>query len=175
MYRRLTIAQAFLGDPEFIMLDEPMSGLDPREQVRIREVILGKEQNQTILISSHRMADIESLCTEVAFIESGRLIRQDAISRITLMHSTVSYIVGAGAPGVLEHVRNLLEQAEWWFEPRASALCVRFPDTMRAEEVNRKVIPVLLQHGLELREVRQGVSLEDEYMKMVESHAPQKR
>jgi ABC-2 type transport system ATP-binding protein len=174
MYRRLAIAQAFLGHPEFIMLDEPLSGLDPREQVRIREVILGKTQNQTILISSHQMSDIESLCTEVAFIEGGRLIRQDTMSRITSMHNTVSYIVSTGNAVDIDYFRSVLGQAEWWFEPRACALCVRFPDAMTVEEVNRKVIPAILQHGLELREVRQGVSLEDEYMKIVESHAPQK-
>ena len=82
MRKRLMAAQCFLGDPELILLDEPMNGLDPEETVRLRELILRKKGERTVVISSHNLADLERLCTHVAFVADGRVRRVATLAEL---------------------------------------------------------------------------------------------
>lgn len=75
MLQRVGIAQALLHDPETLILDEPMSGLDPLGRKEIRELILKLAKGgKTILFSSHIIPDVEAICDEVAVIDRGRLV-----------------------------------------------------------------------------------------------------
>jgi ABC-2 type transport system ATP-binding protein len=75
MLQRIGIAQAILHDPEFLVLDEPMSGLDPLGRKEIRELILSlASEGRTIFFSSHVIPDVEAICDQVALIQKGRLI-----------------------------------------------------------------------------------------------------
>jgi ABC-2 type transport system ATP-binding protein len=74
MIQRLGIAQALINDPDLLVLDEPMSGLDPLGRREVREVILRlKERKKTVLFSTHILADAETLCDRVAVLHHGRL------------------------------------------------------------------------------------------------------
>ena len=68
MKRRLGIAQALLGNPKLIILDEPTAGLDPSERIRFRNVIEKLSKNHTIILSTHIISDIESSCEKVAVL-----------------------------------------------------------------------------------------------------------
>lgn len=83
MLQRIGIAQAILGDPQFIVLDEPMSGLDPFGRKEIRELIqdLGSE-GRTIFFSSHIIPDVEAICDRVVLIQKGRLIGNGPIREL---------------------------------------------------------------------------------------------
>lgn len=75
MLQRVGFAQALIGDPELVFLDEPMSGLDPLGRYQIRQLILSlKEQGKTIFFNSHVLGDVEQICDRVALLAQGELL-----------------------------------------------------------------------------------------------------
>lgn len=85
MGQRLSLAKTLLHDPDFLVLDEPASGLDPRAGIEIRSLLreLGK-MGKTIIISSHILADLEEICTHVGIIELGEVTWHGALDRSAL-------------------------------------------------------------------------------------------
>ena len=73
MRRRLGIAQAMLGNPSFIMVDEPTAGLDPEERIRFRGFIRKFATNRAILLSTHIIEDIKNNCDGLALINNGKI------------------------------------------------------------------------------------------------------
>ena len=74
MVQRLGVAQALVQDPDLVILDEPMSGLDPIGRRDVRALILSlRDEGKTVLFSSHILSDAETLCSRVAILAAGRL------------------------------------------------------------------------------------------------------
>ncbi|MCS7258679.1 MAG: ABC transporter ATP-binding protein [candidate division WOR-3 bacterium] len=85
MLQRLGIAQALIGDPELVILDEPMGGLDPIGRREFRDIILAlKAQGKTVFFSTHILADVELICSRVGIILNGRLINSGRLDEILL-------------------------------------------------------------------------------------------
>ncbi len=81
MVRRVGLAQCLINDPEFIMLDEPTSGMDPIGSREIKDLILDlKRQGKTVLLSSHLLADVEDVCDRVAMLYRGKLQLEGRVS-----------------------------------------------------------------------------------------------
>ena len=75
--RELQLAQALLGSPKVLLLDEPTAGLDPRERVRIRNFIKELAQDRIVLLATHIVTDIESIADQVLLLKKGKLLRVD--------------------------------------------------------------------------------------------------
>ena len=71
MKQRLGIAQAFLGDPKLVILDEPTAGLDPRQRISIRKFLASSAMERTILIATHVVSDVESVAKTCIFLKNG--------------------------------------------------------------------------------------------------------
>lgn len=83
MMQRLGIAQALLHDPELVILDEPMSGLDPMGRMEIRGIIRElKERGRTVFFSSHIIPDVETLCDRVILLDRGRKVAEGRVSEL---------------------------------------------------------------------------------------------
>ncbi|WP_406114745.1 ATP-binding cassette domain-containing protein [Kitasatospora purpeofusca] len=76
MLRRVGIAQALLGDPSVIVVDEPTAGLDPEERVRFRNLLSTLAEDRVVLLSTHIVSDIESVAGDIAILAGGRLLRR---------------------------------------------------------------------------------------------------
>jgi ABC-2 type transport system ATP-binding protein len=106
MRQRLAIAQAMLGLPELLVLDEPTNGLDPPQIAEMREVLRRyAATGRTVVISSHLLAEVEQTCTHVVVMHKGRLVAAGSVREI----------VGAGAPQLAvddaEKARQILATA----------------------------------------------------------------
>jgi ABC-2 type transport system ATP-binding protein len=77
--QRVSIAQALLGDPLVLVLDEPTSGLDPHQVIGVRDLIRSLAGNQTVLIASHILPEIEKIASRVMILLDGRLLTDDAL------------------------------------------------------------------------------------------------
>ncbi|MFA6613014.1 MAG: ABC transporter ATP-binding protein [Dehalococcoidales bacterium] len=83
MKQRLGLASALLGDPEFIILDEPTNGLDPAGMKEIRELItLLGQQGKTVFLNSHLLHEVQQVCDRVAIIKKGRVITQGSVKEL---------------------------------------------------------------------------------------------
>lgn len=83
MRQRLGIAITLINEPEFIILDEPMNGLDPKGFIEIRDVILElNKEGITFLISSHILSELDKICNKIGFISHGKLIKELSIDEL---------------------------------------------------------------------------------------------
>ncbi|UOY03673.1 ABC transporter ATP-binding protein [Blastococcus sp. PRF04-17] len=82
MRRRVGLAQALLGRPELLVLDEPTVGLDPEQRLRFREVLAGLPDDTTVLLSTHLTEDVAALCSRVVVLDHGRVVFQGWTSEL---------------------------------------------------------------------------------------------
>ena len=81
MRQRLGVAACLLGDPQLLILDEPMNGLDPGGMLEMREMILSLvAEGRTVVLSSHLLDEVERTCDAVAIVDRGKVIRQGPIA-----------------------------------------------------------------------------------------------
>lgn len=108
MLQRIGIAQALINEPTLVILDEPMSGLDPIGRREIRDLILRlKEEGRTIFFSTHILPDVEMICDRVAILAHGRLRAVGRLSEIlTAQGGQIEVTAGGLAPEWLEPLRG---------------------------------------------------------------------
>lgn len=75
MRQRILLAQALLGQPQILILDEPTAGLDPKERLRLRKYIADLAENRIVFLTTHIVSDIESIATDVLLMKDGQLVR----------------------------------------------------------------------------------------------------
>ncbi len=80
--QRVGLAQALIGDPEILILDEPTVGLDPKQIIEIRNVIKSLGENRTIILSTHILQEVTAVCNKVTIINNGRIAAQDTLENL---------------------------------------------------------------------------------------------
>jgi ABC-2 type transport system ATP-binding protein len=109
MRQRLGVAACLLGDPELLILDEPMNGLDPAGMHEMRAMIMSlADEGRTVVLSSHLLDEVERTCDAVAIVDRGRVIRQGPIDELTRGAGTVVVQVDCAAP---DRAARLIDQA----------------------------------------------------------------
>ncbi len=109
MVQRLGLAQALLGDPELLILDEPMSGLDPLGRKGVRDLILRQRaEGRTVFFSTHILPDVEMICDRVGILVNGRLVKTGPIAELLGAELESIEIVAAAVPeAVVREVEGL--------------------------------------------------------------------
>jgi len=162
MRKRVMVAQAFIGSPEVVMLDEPLSGLDPVEADRMRSFILSYRGKSTVVISSHQLDDIQKLCTHVAFVDAGKVERIVSLSSITSESGRVVYTLRR-APSDMPALEALMEGLSLAWSERDSALTAEFDSSVAPDVLNSLLLPRLIPCGIV--SVVSGRTLEQAYLR----------
>lgn len=163
MLQRLGIGIALLGDPEILVLDEPINGLDPTGVAEVRETLkyLNTEHGITILISSHILGELSKLATDYGFIEKGSLIRE--VSHVQLLDDCTGF------------VRLSVDQTDRAVSVLHSLgitdITQGEPDGLRlggCTERTAEITEALVRDGVRVFEIaRQGMDLEHYYLNMI--------
>ncbi|HVZ33342.1 MAG TPA: ABC transporter ATP-binding protein, partial [Polyangiaceae bacterium] len=158
MRRRFSVAQAFLGSPELILLDEPTAGLDPELSIDLRALFREQRGRATLLISSHILTELEEICDHAVLIERGRTVRDAPMQRLrqadTLVRVTLTNVPDLGA---LERALAASgEHAAPSFEFRAPELRVRWSEAAPLEQLNARLLRALLDQGAGISSLEAG-------------------
>ena len=163
MLQRLGLAQALIHDPELLILDEPMSGLDPLGRKEVRDIMLElKSQGKTIIFSTHILSDVETVCDQVGIIIKGRLKDCGPIQNLLNPKIKSFEICIKGLP--IETINDLRERGLPLIQRGEEAF-------IRVEEMGvNDVLPELLKKGGELISfIPQKETLEDIYVSQIKS------
>ena len=110
--QRVGIAQAMLGTPEVIILDEPTVGLDPKQLVEVREMIRTLGEDRTVIVSSHILSEVSELCDELLVIAQGKLVAKGTLEDLEAMvgrTDTLHLSVRGDEAGILEVLRGIVD------------------------------------------------------------------
>ncbi|MBK9261865.1 MAG: ABC transporter ATP-binding protein [Polyangiaceae bacterium] len=122
MLQRTGLAAALVSDPELLILDEPMSGLDPVGRKEVRDIILEERSSgRTIFFSTHILSDVETMCDRVTILREGKAVVSGALRKLLRGDVLRTDITLAG---VSDSLRRVFEESGYRVEPRADVVVV---------------------------------------------------
>lgn len=157
MRKRLSLAQALIGNPELILLDEPTAGIDPPNVKIIRDLIRQQSSDATFIISSHNLDELEKLCGSVVYLANGKLVEYGPIDPtaddgfLTLRPNVIEDAAFLQACESLQGVYNVQQQAQGDY-------LIRFD---KQYSVDQQLLQLLANKGWSYRYLINGRSLED--------------
>ena len=157
MRKRMSLAQALIGSPELIMLDEPTAGIDPPNVKIIRDLIRRESANATFIISSHNLDELEKLCGSVVYLAAGKLVEYGPIDPssdsgyLTLRPNEIDDSAFVQACQSLPGVSGVQQQAQGDF-------LIRYD---KQHTVDQQILKLLAANGWSYRYLINGRSLED--------------
>ena len=181
--QRVGLAQALIGDPRVLILDEPTIGLDPTQIVGMRELIRSLGRNRTVILSSHILPEVAQTCSRVVIISEGRVKAQDLTRRLTSAGGVGAKLVltASGPRAAIEELLDNLEGLESWEVRNGGDADLgrrgqgRFAYLLRAEpgrDLRPAAARAVVGAGLDLLELGSlEVSLEDVFVRLVTKEA----
>lgn len=175
--QRVGIAQALLGKPQVIILDEPTVGLDPIQIIEIRDFIKELGRTHTVILSSHILSEVQAVCEQVLIISKGKLVAFDTpenLEKLLLSSSGVTFQVEAKKEDA-ERILARTEGLSGWETNEADGVCgvtAHLADGQDAKAVCGKLTMAFAAKGLPVFEMRtKKANLEDVFLELTESGA----
>lgn len=169
--QRVGFAQAVLGYPQIIILDEPTVGLDPKQIIEIRELIKKLGENHTVILSSHILTEISAVCDHVFIISKGKLVASDATENLINLMSTEQNIdIIAKCDEAVAHqvIEDVSDVKEVKFEQPEEDDTVKF--VVRAQkgcDIREVLFKAFCDRNITLLEMHSAVkSLEDVFLEL---------
>jgi ABC-2 type transport system ATP-binding protein len=159
---RLGVAQALVGNPPLILLDEPTAGLDPKMLSHFREIIRRVRGTTTIFISSHDLSELQSICDNVCMIDRGTTVLQGPMSQMLRDSSRIVYWLknfGKNHQGLVAAFPDI----QFSFEDESRVIANFNPQKISVPEVNKMILSWCLEKGISVLEVEAKKSLEQTF------------
>ena len=174
--QRVGLAQALIGDPEVLILDEPMVGLDPKQIIEMRDLIKKLSENRTIILSSHILSEVSAVCDHILIISNGKLAASGSPQELQEMMRTTTELE-ITALGTKEHAEEILqkisgiESYEIEYAQEADAVMIRVKVAGDAD-MRKELSMALSKEGMPILSMnRIEKSLEDIFLKLTGSEA----
>jgi ABC-2 type transport system ATP-binding protein len=166
MVQRLSIAQALIGSPQTLILDEPMIGLDPAGVVHFREVFkeFSSERKGTVLMSSHIMGEVESLCTSVAIIHRGKILFKGSVDEVVqkvLNYSIVQLETSPLTPQTIQQIKEIpgIQIEIVNNSKNADLMSIEITVTQKNFDVRPQISELVVKSGAKLYTLKQGENM----------------
>lgn len=165
MAKRVSMAQALMGSPPVIFLDEPTAGLDPKIAASVRQLIRELKGQHTVVVSSHNLQELEELCDATAILDKGRLVSAATMADLTGQMAEFRVQIAKGEVPLLE-VKAQSGVKDARLEPN-KVLCVTFDgQAVQPEEIITRVVGLLAQRDVLFLTVWRGKKLEEKVLQL---------
>jgi ABC-2 type transport system ATP-binding protein len=178
MAKRVQLAQALLGDPELVLLDEPTGGLDPRAAYEVRQLIQRRKGRCTLVVSSHNLQELEEICDAAAILDRGKLVTSGTMAELTAATEEVHFQVSVSASAgqregatalLLTTVRAVAHVKLAEHDGVRNELIVHFDrDKTDAEGIINEVLRILLEQRARISGITKGRGLEQRVMDLTD-------
>ena len=170
MLKRIAIAQAFLGAPELVLLDEPTAGLDPATASEMKNMIRSLDKERTFVVSSHNLQDIEELCGSVVILDRGKVVEHRTVSELVGRTSILTFRLEADPPEAIVAKLSAVPRVTRveLGRPGERRLAVHFREEGEgsANQTQMAVLQALTAAGVAMIEMTRGRSLQDKVLEM---------
>ena len=113
MLQRIGLAQALVGDPRLVVLDEPTAGVDPAGSRKIRDLIIElKQRGISVILSSHLLEQVQEVCDRVGIIFEGKLVKEGKLEELIEIESQTEIILEHAEPKILDQINELVQASE---------------------------------------------------------------
>lgn len=167
MLQRIGIAQALINDPEFLILDEPMSGLDPMGRKEIRDIILGlRKEGRTVIFSTHILSDVESVCDRVGILMRGKLQFLESLNNLVNLELESVELIASGVNETgIQAIQEL--GGEVIYEVNRTMILIHDINSPKGEEAISRILATIREFGGKLISLTSKThSLEDLFVNM---------
>ena len=174
--QRVGVAQALVGNPPVLILDEPTVGLDPKQIIEIRTLIKKLGKNHTVILSSHILSEVQAVCDKIIVINEGRIVADDTETNLS-DKLTGSHILTAKIEGEYESVAKkvlAIEGVEVCRQVNENEGVIEYRiETEEGRDIRRELFNAMAEIGTPILELRSAeLSLEDIFLRLTIGEAP---
>lgn len=174
--QRVGVAQALVGNPPVLILDEPTVGLDPKQIIEIRTLIKKLGKNHTVILSSHILSEVQAVCDKIIVINEGRIVADDTETNLS-DKLTGSHILTAKIEGEYESVAKkvlAIEGVEVCRQVNENEGVIEYRiETEEGRDIRRELFNAMAENGTPILEMRSAeLSLEDIFLRLTIGEAP---
>ncbi len=168
--KRIMLAQSLIGKPELILMDEPTSGLDPVAATEVRNLLRQLGNKYSVIISSHNLAEIEDICSDIVIMNKGKLVSHSSLSELTRSSQCFSLrLEKASDVHLSEMLKEISGISKIENDKNDMKSWLISYDGDSAEALQIKILSKLSEQKITVSELKKGKALADEILEVIKN------